>query len=240
MPRRKAKRKSAMAFTVAFYVLPFAFALALASAGGCAVPQIAARVVYEDPTSFVRLEPDPSVLPDLPQTKHSHPATISSEDMALILRRLWVREHRNALQLRWSGLAQPEPVFQEEQIAMLAPRLSEALAHAQPNERVTFYLSHPQTSLKREVTSGGLYMRGSHLHFILGNYRIIYAIPAYGMVYDRRYPMMPTAPKAFDLLFEPPDAVVKQKVSLWDKIWAREKDEMVIDLRRVPAVVPVG
>lgn len=216
--------------------LPFPFlALTLASTflvSACVVPHVPSRVIYEDPTNFVRLEPDPNVLEDRPETKHSHPVAIGEEQLAEILKRFKVREHRNALQRRISGEAPLESVFQEKEIALLAPRLSEALGKAEPHERITFYLSYPQTSIKREITSGGLYVRGEHLHFILGNYRIIYGIPAYGMVYDRRYPTMPTAAKGFDLYFEPADAVVKQKARLWDKLWGREKDELVIDLAK--------
>jgi hypothetical protein len=78
-------------------------------------------------------------------------------------------------------------------------------------------------------TSGGMYFRGSELHVILGNWQIVYGIPTYGMIYDRRYPMRPTAAKGFDLFFQPAEAVVKQRSSLWDTILANDTDELVID-----------
>ncbi|HZS11684.1 MAG TPA: hypothetical protein VFA38_05495 [Nitrospirales bacterium] len=200
---------------------------------GCEVPQLITRIVYEDPTNFVRLEPDPGVLPEAPETAHSQPANIPTDQMARVLRGFWVREHRNSIQVRWSGLAPQEPAFTDEEIALLASKLSEALTEAGPAERVTFYLSRPQTSIKREITSGGLFVHDNFLHFILSNYRIVYGIPAYGMVYDRRYPLMPTAPKGFDVIFTPPTAVVEGRHGLWDRIWGREKDEVVIDLRKL-------
>ncbi|MER3423387.1 MAG: hypothetical protein C4293_09340 [Nitrospiraceae bacterium] len=98
----------------------------------CVVPHIPSRVIYEDPTNFVRLEPDLNVIEDRPETKHSHPATISAEQMAEILRGFKVREHRNALQLRISGEAPLESVFQEKEITLLAPRLAEAFGKAEP------------------------------------------------------------------------------------------------------------
>jgi hypothetical protein len=52
------------------------------------------------------------------------------------------------------------------------------------------------------------------------------------MIYDRRYPMRPTAAKGVDLYFEPSDAVIKQRSSLWDTIFANTKDELVIDMHR--------
>jgi hypothetical protein len=205
----------------------------LVSCAACAIPQVPSRTVYEDPTNFVRLEIDSTVLPEWPPSAHSHPASISVEDIASVLRQLKVQEHRVALQRMIQGDAPRVPAFSEEEIALLAPRLSEALAQAKPNERVTFYLSYPQTSIKRVITTGGLYVRGTELHFILGNWRIVYGIPAYGMIYDRRYPMSPTAAKGFDLFFEQDAAVLHQKSSIWDRLLANEKDELVIDLSRV-------
>ena len=55
-----------------------------------------------------------------------------------------------------------------------------------------------------------MYVHGTELHVLLGNWQIVYGIPTYGMIYDRRYPMRPTAAKGFDLYFEPSEAVVRQ------------------------------
>lgn len=199
----------------------------------CAVPTIPARVVYEDPTNFVRLEPDPYVLPEFPQSQHNHPLAISPGKVAATLKGILVREYRNSIQILIWGDAPWEPVFRDEEIRLLAPKIAEAFNKAQPNERVTYYLSHPQTSIKREITTGGLYVHESRLHFLLGNYRIVYGIPAYGMVYDRRYPMRPTAPKGFEITFEQADVVLPQKASLLDKMFGRTKDELVIDLMKL-------
>jgi hypothetical protein len=70
------------------------------------------------------------------------------------------------------------------------------------------------------------------LHFILGNWQIVYGIPTYGMIYDRRYPMRPTAAKGFDLFFEPEVAIITQQHSLWDTLLANTNDELVIDLTK--------
>ena len=125
------------------------------------------------------------------------------------------------------------PVFRKEEVALLAPHISEAFAEAQYNERVTFYLSQPQTSVKRIITTGGLYMRESELHVVVGNWQIVYGIPTYGMIYDRRYPMRPTVAKGFDLFFRPPEAVIKQRSSFWDTLLANNRDELVIDIDRL-------
>jgi hypothetical protein len=193
--------------------------------------------VYEDPVNYVRLELDDGVLPEWPPTAHAHPAAITSDEVARILNGMIVQEHRIWLQKWIQGEAPFEAVFFQTEVALLSQQLAEALAIAKPNERVTFYLSQPQTSVKRLVTSGGLYVHGTELHFILGNWQIVYGIPTYGMIYDRRYPMRPTAPKGFNLYFQPSDAVVRYRHSLWDILVANTTDELVIDLAKLPSRV---
>jgi hypothetical protein len=53
------------------------------------------------------------------------------------------------------------------------------------------------------------------------------------MVYDRRYPVLPIAPKDFEVFFDPVHAVLPKKFSLWDAIWGLEKDDVVIDLNKL-------
>ena len=229
------KLKSSGRVIFGFYILNFSLTL-----GGCALPQVPSHIVYEDPINFVRLESDKTVLPEWPPSQHSHPFAVSPDEMAGILKGFTVREHHTALQDMIFGKALREPAFRDDEIALLAPRLAEALSQARPDERVTYYLSRPQTSIKREITSGGLYIKGNHMHFILGNHRIIYGIPAYGMVYDRRYPTRPTVAKGFDLFFEPAEAVVQQESGIWDQLLGRAKDEVVIDFRKLHPGKPVA
>lgn len=200
---------------------------------GCAIPHVPYRAVYEDPVNYVRLEEDDAVLPEWPPSAHAHPKIISIEEMTNLLRGFMVQEHRIWLQKWIQGEAPFEAAFRENELRLLAPLLSEALAEAKPNERISFYLSEPQTSVKRTITTGGLYLRKTEMHFILGNWQIIYGIPTYGMIYDRRYPMRPTAAKGFDLFFQPNKAVVKQSTGLWDTLLANTKDELVIDLNKI-------
>ena len=59
-----------------------------------------------------------------------------------------------------------------------------------------------------------------------------YTAFTYGMIYDRRYPMRPTAAKGFYLYFYPADATITQQHSLWDTLLANSTDELVIDLTK--------
>ena len=211
-----------------FYLLLFTFYFL----AGCAVPHVPSRTVYEDPTNFVRVELDRRVLPERPETRHTHPVMVATDEMAAILKGLTVRDRRLRVHVWIAGEAAFEPAFTEMEIELLAEKLADALAKATPDERVTYYLSYPQTSVKRQITSGGLYVQGSELHFTVSNHREIYGIPAYGMVYDRRYPVLPITPKDFDVFFGSVHAVVPKSFSLWDVIWGLEKDDVVIDLNK--------
>jgi len=214
----------------------------LATMVGCAIPHVPSRTVYEDPVNYVRLEEDPGVLLEWPPSFHTHPAAIGPDKLRVILAGLRAQEHRVAIQ-RWiQGEAPIVPVFQDEEISLLSVQMADAFAQAKLNERVTFYLSLPQTSTKRVITSGGAYVKGTELHLVLGNWHVVYGIPAYGMIYDRRYPMRPTAAKGFDLFFEQAEAVIPTYSSMLDDLLANGKDEMVLDLDKiqVPPPVPVG
>lgn len=211
----------------------FSLTLALTCLQACAVPHVPSRTVYEDPINFVRLELDHRVRPEQAETAHAHPAMVGTDGMAAILKGIHVKDRRLRVHIWIAGEAPVEPAFTETEIELLASKLSDALSKARPEERVTYYLSTPQTSVKRQITSGGLYVQGGELHFTLSNNREIYGIPTYGMVYDRRYPVLPVSPKDFEVLFDPADALVRKPFSLWDAIWGLEKDDIVIDLGKL-------
>jgi len=224
---KKFKGRNLGLFTLAFLLLPFALLLT-----ACAIPMVPYRAVYEDPVNYVRLEVDDAVLPEWPPSAHAHPKAMRAEDVARILGGISVKEDRIWLQRWLQGEAPLMPAFRPEELALLSQQLSEAFALARPDERVTFYLSQPQTSVKRVITTGGVYVHGTELHFILGNWQILYGIPTYGMIYDRRYPMRPTAAKGFYLFFDPAEATITQRHSLWDTLLANTDDELVIDLTK--------
>ncbi len=224
MSRRSPKRLFRLASTLAVFIILIT---------ACAIPYVPSRTVYEDPVNFVRLEIDDSVLPEWPPGHHEHPIIIPPDQLRAILLGIKVQERRIFLQRWLFGDAPLVQAFTDEEVALLATEISQALAEARYNERVTFYLSQPQTSAKRIITTGGLYVQNDQLHFLLGNWQIVYGIPTYGMIYDRRYPMRPTAAKGFDLFFLPEDAVVPFHSSLLDALFANDTDELVLDLAKI-------
>src|SRR6478736_131451 len=115
---------------------------------GCAIPIVPYRAVYEDPVNYVRLEVDDSVLPEWAPSAHAHPKVMPAEDVARILGNISVKEHQIWLQKWLQGEAPLIPAFRPEELVLLSQQIVEALALAQPDERVTFYLSQPRTSAK--------------------------------------------------------------------------------------------
>ncbi len=75
-------------------------------------------------------------------------------------------------------------------------------------------------------------MHGDQLHVILGNWQIVYGIPTYGMIYDRRYPMRPTAAKGFRSVFSAVRSGGDPAQQRLGHIFANTKDELVIDMIR--------
>ena len=103
---------------------------------------------------------------------------------------------------------------------------------------VTFYVSHPVNSTRREVTSGGLFVTDGQLHIILSNHRTIYGIPSAGLIYDRRYPLFSLAPLNVDILFESADVIIpKKKEGLLDALLGDERGgEIILDLTKLAMV----
>ncbi len=210
-------------------VLMFGFGLI-----ACTSPPFYSYLIYENPTSFVRLEVAPWTDSNIPHTWNSHPASLSRYQIAQALRGLQVQERRSG-PLRWfQGEAQPEPVFREEEIEFLIPKLQEGLELAVPQEVVTFYLSHPLNATRREVTSGGVFVTGEQLHVIVSNHRTMYAIPPAGLIHDRRYPLLALAPSDVDLGFESTDMVIPKEKDLFAALLGDERaGEIVLDLSRL-------
>ncbi len=208
----------------------------IGSPAGCASPKFYSHMVYENPTSFVRLESSPWAESASPETWNAHPASLSHSQIDKALKGLRVREHR-AAPIRWlRGEAELEPAFQPDEIEVLSRRLLEGLELAVPQELVTFYVSHPVNATTREVTSGGLYVTDGRLHIILSNYRAVYGIPPAGLIYDRRFPLFSLGPLGVDIFYHTRDDVLVQaeQEDLYDAIFGDERSgEIVLELSQL-------
>jgi len=138
--------------------------MTLAGAGCVGAPEV--RPVYQDNRTSVRLQTDIEA-----GKGHSHPTTVSPVEMARILAGVRVVEQRYAVQ---ELLASQTPVlaaFNSDEIRVLAPALSEALGTAKPGELVTFYRQYSSDAVGLAYTTGGLFLHGDRLYFVLANYR---------------------------------------------------------------------
>ncbi len=138
---------------------------------GCAGSPTFSRPVYEDPSVLVRLD-SPLFQGDTPAARNSHPVTLTPEDLAEILRSVNIQKEISLLSyyvLRKDP--KPERVFSEDVAKLLVPHLSTALAEANPDEMVVFFLNRPREDGIPLITSGAFFVRGELLFLELANVR---------------------------------------------------------------------
>ncbi len=207
----------------------------------CAPGQFTTLTLYDRPEAFVRLEADRTVEKG---REHSHPVSVTPEQIAAVLSGVMIEEPVTRLPL-YDDTSQPRRhrVFGDRTVALFAPLLAEGLQKATPEEIVTFYLSQELSGTSREVTSGGVFVRGDALHLVLGNYRSSthYSadIGVADMNDDRLTPLQPLAPQRGRLDFEPRTARQPASSSGWSRIFERDRRELVIRFRDLsPLVLP--
>jgi hypothetical protein len=118
---------------------------------------------------MVRLD-SPLFPGEVPTETNSHPIELTTQDLAEILRSIKIRKEIGFFSyyvLRKDS--KPERVFTDNNLVLLASRLSAALAKAQPNETVVFLVSHAREDSIPVITSGGLFVRGEQLYVFIGN-----------------------------------------------------------------------
>jgi Short C-terminal domain len=156
---------------------------------GCAGPAYPPRLVCENcrmvcgecegQDRFVRLQgPSPGLRQDR-VPNFSHPFTLSSEEWKIILSSLRVRRQGDPVVFFSLPKGPVSEALTHEEVDYLSRTLSQAFAQAQPTEWVVFGLSRPGAPDVSEITTGGWFMEGSHLHLLLANYR--YAVTAPNM-----------------------------------------------------------
>ncbi|MDP1949329.1 MAG: hypothetical protein Q8L77_17740 [Nitrospirota bacterium] len=227
--------------SLASFRFPAWLSLGFTAFAGCSSGQFPTLTIYETPNAFVRLQADPTVGQN---NGHSHPADISTERMAAVLRGIVIQEPLMRLPL-YDDLSIPRRhrAFDEDAVLLWAPLLSLAIGKATPEEVVTFYQSRHVSGVKREVTSGGMFLDGEDLHVLLSNNRSDTHTTADTTVADteddRLTPLRSLTPQKGTLRFEPPefqrstDSFGVGKLLKWDR------RELIIQVHRLP-VKPVS
>lgn len=173
---------------------------------GCAgLPQ--SRQVYQDPITSVRLHVDKRA-----RNGHSHPARITTEQITQVLSGLRVVPRQGVMSPITMGNTQESPAFSTIEIQRLASQLSRAIEQARPEELVTFYRRVADSSVGLAITSGGFFVRQTHLYVVLANQR---TLPSAGMnqnivaeIDPIDSPLLPIDRSAFRVTFTPALAVV--------------------------------
>jgi hypothetical protein len=173
---------------------------------GCASqPSIPPKIIYQSGLSNVRLEQDPD------SRANSHPASLSPTEVGTLLRGVRVWERRNFIHQLFAGKADKTRAFRDEEITVLAPALSKALAQASPSERVRYHLSHATEHGQEETTSGWISIQEPVLRLALSEVHDLHGPGPDISKYDRQMPNVPEQSPAFDAIFEPEQYLINVK-----------------------------
>ena len=121
---------------------------------GCSLPAPPSRVLYQQGRMVVQLETDPSAGGMDAAGWNTQPAVLQPAQLATVLRGIRIRSAQGA-----------EPVFAEDDLALLAPILADGLTQAGGAERLGFTLWSLQQGRRHAPISGHVAIRGSYLRF---------------------------------------------------------------------------
>lgn len=190
------------------------------------------RMAYQDEATQIQLRHDGQA-----GSGHSHPARVSADRMTQILQDLRVQKRGDPVFGIVTGNPEEVPAFSVSEIRTLAPALSKALAAASPQEIVTFYRRTSDQVSSVGVISGGLFLEGHQLYFVLANHRnrpSDVMSQAVSTEFDPTTdPLLSLKARSYAVKFRWPEALVPDDTPL---VW-RYVDPgkfMVIDLDRLP------
>jgi len=204
--------------------------LAIGLAGCESLP--ATRLVYQDQMTQVQVRND-----RLAGSGHSHPAVVTAGRVAQILFGIRVKKRGDPIIGILTGQAEEVQAFSNQEVEALAPALSRALAIATPQEIITFYRRYSDAGQGLGVTSGGLFLEGHQLYFVLANFRNRPSdVLSQAVVYEFdpvNEPLMSLKAMSFAVHFVPADALVPSDTPL---VWRYEDPGkfFVLDLDRLP------
>jgi hypothetical protein len=211
---------------------PLLVLTALTVGTACAsTPASPSKTIYESGRNQVRLEKDPD------STSNSHPAKLSPTEVGTLLRNVRAWERRNFIHELFSGQADKTRAFRNEEITLLAPVLSKALAQATPDERIYFHLSHATDQGDEESTTGWLSIRQDTLHLSLSEVHDRHGPEPDISKYERQMPNIPEQSTGFDVTFEPEEYLIQVKSG--GKLFAPDQhEELQIKYRDALAALP--
>lgn len=199
---------------------------------GCASqPVEPIRAIHQSGQNTVWLEPDPD------SDTNTHPVALTPTETGTLLRGVRTWEQRNFIHRLFAGKADRTRAFRDEEIKILAPALSKALAEATPSERVHFRLSHATDQGEQETTTGWLSVRNELLHLSLGEVHDRHGPRPDISKYDRTMPDIPEASAPFEATFEPEEFLVTVR-SAGGLFSTEQREELQIRYREALKALP--
>lgn len=205
----------------------FAAILMVSLMSGCATGP-PPRAVYQDPATIIRIQFDSKA-----GQGHGHPATVSPDAIRHVLQGMRVQSRSSFVPSILTGEASSGAAFSKEEQDFLALHLSQALTEAKPDELVTFYRRISTQAVGLAITSGGLFVHGSHLYVILANN---HTKPSDGMsqsivseIDPVDSPLLPISRTAFRATFAPATSIVPED-ERWVWPYIDQGRVVVIDL----------
>ena len=190
--------------------------------------------VYTAPGFAIAMTYDPRA-----GSGHSHPATVSLDQMNAVLHGLQLRGRDVVGTFGLLGEDNGTPAFGESEIAKLAPHLVAGLGKASPHDVVTFHLVQRDSHGAPLVTSGGLFVRQRHLYVLLANARTSPSSIQYETTYEpdsRVDPLLPIARFKFMAGLIPQEWRITtseaKRMDGWDG-YLDESKVVVVDLQRL-------
>ena len=151
-----------------------AFILLLAGVlAGCALFSLSSRTVYQQGRTTVQIEKDPAVGGMTRQDLNTHPAAIKPTQLIKVLSGVLIRSTDGLFKAAIGSHTTAGPVFQEEELASLAPVLSQGLEQADPSERVSFTFWSATPGRRNGPLSGYLAVKDPYLIFRLKEHPIV-------------------------------------------------------------------
>ncbi len=196
------------------------FALIHAMSGCSWTPRVETPI-YEGPQGSVSL-----ITVSEESFEGDHPVTLQTDTIAHVLRGLQVRRSKRLLQKIFSGEANAQQVFTEDQIALLTPPLQKAFSQVTPEEHITFHTQSNHEAGFRSI-KGTMYVHDGDLHvtltFVGQGPHTATKSTGKGALTDQESRGKPS------VVFSPKEALRTEKESHW-LLGGTEKNRIVINV----------
>lgn len=147
-------------------------ACALAVASGCSTKARPSFPIHDSPRASVGLETWPRG-----SLRATQPVSLAESTVAQVLSGVMVRKEQRLLKTLLAGEAKAEPAIDPEEVALLAPHVTEALRRAGADDLVRFEARRMKEA-GEEATGGALYVKDGAIVFALTHYRAPSAQPS--------------------------------------------------------------